>query len=321
MTSKITELPVLNLLVDGDLIETVDISDTSSALTGTNKQLTYLRLKASLLNDDFIQEASVLTLTNIIAYTPTADYHPATKKYIDDETLLRTNTDTYVPTADYHPATKKYVDDNEAFVSVTQYVTSTSSVTAPTGATKMFIELVGAGGSAARSDTYGTTGGSGGNTVVSYGTTTLTANGGYGGTTYYISAPTAILGFGGDGGGSSGGDINITGEGGSPFVMMNVTTNNSTPYFSGRGGNSKLGVGGNGTTGGAGTQRVGNDGEYGGGGGASWLSGAFRAGGGGAGGYCAKYSNADSLTVTIGSGGTQYQTGSGGDGLVKIVWY
>ena len=40
-----------------------------------------------------VQPADVLTKTNTTAYTPTANYHPATKKYIDDivgdvETLL-----------------------------------------------------------------------------------------------------------------------------------------------------------------------------------------------------------------------------------------
>lgn len=59
----------------------------------------------------------VPTKTNTTAYTPTQNYHPATKKYVDDnsvsasEVLTKTNTNSYTPTSDYHPATKKYIDD------------------------------------------------------------------------------------------------------------------------------------------------------------------------------------------------------------------
>lgn len=59
----------------------------------------------------------VLTKTNTSAYTPTQNYHPATKKYVDDnsvsasEVLTKTNTNSYTPTSDYHPATKKFVED------------------------------------------------------------------------------------------------------------------------------------------------------------------------------------------------------------------
>lgn len=59
----------------------------------------------------------VLTKTNTTAYTPTQNYHPATKKYVDDnsvsssEVLTKTNTTPYTPTSDYHPATKRFVED------------------------------------------------------------------------------------------------------------------------------------------------------------------------------------------------------------------
>lgn len=59
----------------------------------------------------------VLTKTNTTAYAPTQNYHPATKKYVDDnsvsssEVLTKTNTTSYTPTSDYHPATKKFVED------------------------------------------------------------------------------------------------------------------------------------------------------------------------------------------------------------------
>ena len=75
---------------------------------------------------------------NTSSYTPTNDYNPATKKYVDDSIptvptstsdlnndsgfitnsvsdltnyLNLANTTTFVPTGDYNPATKKYVDD------------------------------------------------------------------------------------------------------------------------------------------------------------------------------------------------------------------
>lgn len=90
--------------------------------------------------------SAVLTKTNTIAFTPTGDYQPATKKYVDDHSsnvkladnlttddgtialsakqgkllndnkvdkssvLLKDNTTEFTPTADYQPATKKYVD-------------------------------------------------------------------------------------------------------------------------------------------------------------------------------------------------------------------
>lgn len=54
---------------------------------------------------------------NIEVYIPTLDYHPATKKYVDENmgvkesaVLTKNNTDSYEPTSDYNPATKKYVD-------------------------------------------------------------------------------------------------------------------------------------------------------------------------------------------------------------------
>lgn len=34
---------------------------------------------------DYVYKDSVLTKTNTSSYTPTANYHPATKKYVDDQ--------------------------------------------------------------------------------------------------------------------------------------------------------------------------------------------------------------------------------------------
>lgn len=66
---------------------------------------------------------AVLTKTNTTSFTPTSNYHPATKKYVDDSVsvkantsvvLTKTNITAFTPTGNYHPATKKYVDDSVA---------------------------------------------------------------------------------------------------------------------------------------------------------------------------------------------------------------
>ena len=73
-----------------------------------------------------------ISKTNTTSYTPTNDYHPATKKYVDDTVaaagggsgsafdpakyLAIDNTTEYTPTDLYHPATKAYVDSQIASV-------------------------------------------------------------------------------------------------------------------------------------------------------------------------------------------------------------
>ncbi|MBR2493440.1 MAG: hypothetical protein IKB64_08315 [Paludibacteraceae bacterium] len=90
---------------------------------------------------------SFLAKSNTTEFTPTADYHPATKKYVDDavanagsgegtdlsnyynkeeidakvaplvsatDVLTKTNTTEYTPASAYHPATKQYVDQTVA---------------------------------------------------------------------------------------------------------------------------------------------------------------------------------------------------------------
>lgn len=115
---------------------------------------------------------SVLTKTNTDAYTPTSNYNPATKKYVDDsipsastttplmdgtasygsgtsyaranhvhpvdtsraavsDVLTKTNTTSYTPTADYHPATKKYVDDAVGAVSTTVSELTDTTISSP----------------------------------------------------------------------------------------------------------------------------------------------------------------------------------------------
>lgn len=94
--------------------------------------------------------SNYLAKDNTDAFTPTADYHPATKKYADDldaansvtdqgyadtNFLSKTNTTAFTPTADYHPATKLYADGlvGSAFPSViaayAQWATPASDAT------------------------------------------------------------------------------------------------------------------------------------------------------------------------------------------------
>lgn len=79
--------------------------------------VTSVQIGGSSSGEGSVTADQVLTKTNTTAYTPTSNYHPATKKYVDDnsvsasEVLTKTNTNSYTPTSDYHPATKKYIDD------------------------------------------------------------------------------------------------------------------------------------------------------------------------------------------------------------------
>lgn len=71
-------------------------------------------------------KTNVLEIDNTTSFTPSSDYHPATKKYVDDgisaidhstyalksNVLELDNTDAFTPTQDYHPLTLKYFNDN-----------------------------------------------------------------------------------------------------------------------------------------------------------------------------------------------------------------
>lgn len=80
----------------------------------------------------------LLATSNTARYTPTADYHPATKKYVDDKVaegsgsgvdlsnyLAKDNTTEFIPTGDYNPSTKKYVDDKFSSVPLIDSYTKT----------------------------------------------------------------------------------------------------------------------------------------------------------------------------------------------------
>jgi len=197
-----------------------------------------------------------------------------------------------------------------AFVPQVQFVTSTSNLTVPAGATKMLIELHGGGGGGGASD--GDNAGTGGTSTVNYAAVTLTANGGTGGT-----GDSASKEDGGVGGTASGGDLNYFGEGG--------TRGYGSEDYTGGGGSA------GGAYGGAGarervniaalTGEAGGLGAGGGGGKSATKAGA----GGGAGGLCIKYDDAANLTIVIGAGGSAgtggTAGGAGGAGLAVITWY
>ena len=82
------------------------------SINATDTTSTYLTSHQSLAN--------YLGKDNTTAYTPTASYHPATKKYVDDsilmadytgQFLLKTNREEYIPTDPYNPATKQFVEN------------------------------------------------------------------------------------------------------------------------------------------------------------------------------------------------------------------
>lgn len=81
---------------------------------------TSIPTKTSQLTNDsnYLTSARVLTKDNTDTYSPTANYHPSTKQYVDnsvksvqDNVILKNNNTPYNPANDYNPATKKYVDN------------------------------------------------------------------------------------------------------------------------------------------------------------------------------------------------------------------
>jgi len=169
------------------------------------------------------------------------------------------------------------------------------------GCRALLVRMVGGGGGGGGggSGPTGGTGGNGGGTT--FGTSFLNANGG-----------------GGNGGGgfgrtvpatASGGDINMSGQGGPPSWGAGGT---STVVQGTQGGASFFGGAGNGGwPGAAGEPAATNSGSGGGGGGGS--AGGNAGAGGGAGAYCEKFisSPSASYTYAVGAGGAAGTTGGG----------
>ena len=68
-----------------------------------------------------VDPSAYLNMNNTSPYSPTGQYNPATKKYVDDAIVTYSNTGNflaldretaYTPSGQYNPATKKYVDES-----------------------------------------------------------------------------------------------------------------------------------------------------------------------------------------------------------------
>ncbi len=143
--------PATKKYVD-DSTAALGVSNKADKVTGGTSDGKFAGLNASgNITDSGKSPSDYLDKTNTTAFTPSASYHPATKKYVDDtatalgisnkadkvtggtsngkfaglnasgnitdsgkspsDYLDKTNTTVYTPGADYHPSTKKYVDD------------------------------------------------------------------------------------------------------------------------------------------------------------------------------------------------------------------
>ena len=177
-------------------------------------------------------------------------------------------------------------------------ITSSSTFTIPSGKTAVKVTVVGGGGGSDSGTTGGTSSVASGTQTIS----TISATGGTGGTGFY--AP-------GAGGVGSGGTLNFNGNGGGGG-------GNAAYIPGGTGGGSFFGGGGSG--GHAGYQQAGT--AYGGGGGAGRNPSDQGLAAGGGGGCAMKYltglTPGNTLSITIGAGGTA--GGSGGTaGFAGVV--
>jgi hypothetical protein len=181
--------------------------------------------------------------------------------------------------------------------------TSSGNWAVPSGVTKIMVFAIAGGGGGGGSGVGATNGGNGGNTVIS---------GSVSGTIL------TLTGGGGGGGGSTapaGPGVSYSGVAG---YAIDGTSNN----YSGFGAGSPFGGGGRSVKG-AGNGETGNG--YGSGG-----SGAGHFGGGGGSGQCVlgavySVSSGETLTVTIGAGGSggggSYVGGAGKPGFVRIIYF
>ena len=97
--------------------------------TGTNTSSDYFTLLYNLTLvigfDISWNENNVATVSNAKIRVPHSGQSIMSVPYINANYLSKTNTTAYTPTADYHPATKKYVDDSIAAIPVVEEPTKT----------------------------------------------------------------------------------------------------------------------------------------------------------------------------------------------------
>jgi hypothetical protein len=195
-------------------------------------------------------------------------------------------------------------------------ISSSGTFTIPTGKTTLKVTIVGAGGGGGSvGGGLGYAGNAGGNTTLSSGTQTISTITGGGGGGGQGCEPNSVT-YGGSGGTASGGTVNSRGNPG------NAGDRGAGSSLGGANGGSSMFGGGAQMTGGSGNA----GGNYGGGGagGRATSAGNFAAGGGGGGtaiSYLTNVTPGNTLTITIGAGGTGYVSGvwDGGNGSAGIV--
>lgn len=221
-------------------------------------------------------------------------------------------------------ATTAFVE-TRAVQNAKEFYTATGSTTVPTGVSKARIALCGAGGGGGGGgdggSAAGTNGTAGGDTTVTHGTSTLTANGG-------------LAGNAGTGAG-------VGGASGTPTLTGAVISGTTYSHFKdnfvqegaagsgntgGDGGGTFLGAGGNGDS----SSTTANAGYLGGGGAGGHGQDSAGAGGGGSGIHVEYYLDVvadDTISFTVGAGGTggtptagEGTGGAGADGYVLIEW-
>lgn len=124
--AKFNQLDITNRLIVEEL-PTQDISTktiymvpkTTSKDNDVYIEYMYINNAWEILGNTSIDLSNYLAKDNTTAFTPSGDYNPATKKYVDDAVgdvdlsnyLAKNNTTAFTPSGDYNPATKKYVDE------------------------------------------------------------------------------------------------------------------------------------------------------------------------------------------------------------------
>lgn len=79
-----TELGLVKVDSSTIVIQDGTISANVSSLIDNDTPSDDKTYSSNKVENDFAKKSDVLTLTNTVVYTPTGDYHPVTKKYVDD---------------------------------------------------------------------------------------------------------------------------------------------------------------------------------------------------------------------------------------------
>lgn len=254
-------------------------------------------------------------LGGFIDFTPKPTYTGSatgTKYNITQNAIINSNSVTFPGSVSGTQSSGGVLDSSLKQPTTTVLNSGTAATyTTPAGAVRLFVRMVGPGGSSSGSGTGAGNAASGSNTTFG----TFTANAG---------SPGLTSGFGAAGGGASGGDVALTGgDGGMASAAAGAA---SFP-----GGNSVwAGAGAGQAQSAANSGRPGVANSGGGAGGSSGTAGTSAGGGGGGGGYLegSITSLAATYTYTVGAGGTVGTAGTsgaagglGGSGKIIVTEY